>query len=52
MTPKRRKSTEDGMTMYETILMTLDGTPSDRAIIEHIKQLGKTRARAASCCFM
>src|SRR5208283_5468578 len=30
-----------GMTMYETILMTLDGTPSDRAIIEHIKQLAK-----------
>jgi nucleotide-binding universal stress UspA family protein len=27
--------------MYETILMTLDGTPSDRAIIEHIKQLAK-----------
>ena len=29
------------MTMYETILVTLDGTPSDRAIIEHIKQLAK-----------
>src|SRR5450631_3139128 len=28
-------------TMYETILVTLDGTPSDRAIIEHIKQLAK-----------
>jgi nucleotide-binding universal stress UspA family protein len=27
--------------MYETILVTLDGTPSDRAIIEHIKQLAK-----------
>jgi nucleotide-binding universal stress UspA family protein len=25
--------------MYETILVTLDGTPSDRAIIEHVKQL-------------
>jgi nucleotide-binding universal stress UspA family protein len=25
--------------MYQTILVTLDGTPSDRAIIEHIKQL-------------
>jgi nucleotide-binding universal stress UspA family protein len=25
--------------MYNTILVTLDGTPSDRAIIEHIKQL-------------
>ena len=27
--------------MYEKILMTLDGTPSDRAIIEHVKQLAK-----------
>ena len=27
--------------MYDTILVTLDGTPTDRAIIEHIKQLGK-----------
>jgi nucleotide-binding universal stress UspA family protein len=25
--------------MYNKILVTLDGTPSDRAIIEHIKQL-------------
>ncbi len=25
--------------LYETILVTLDGTPSDRAIIEHVKQL-------------
>jgi nucleotide-binding universal stress UspA family protein len=25
--------------MYEKILVTLDGTPSDRAIIEHVKQL-------------
>jgi nucleotide-binding universal stress UspA family protein len=25
--------------MYNTILVTLDGTPSDRAIIEHIKEL-------------
>ena len=25
--------------MYKTILVTLDGTPSDRTIIEHIKQL-------------
>jgi nucleotide-binding universal stress UspA family protein len=25
--------------MYDTILVTLDGTPSDRAIIEHIKKL-------------
>lgn len=27
--------------MYATILVTLDGTSTDRAIIEHIKQLGK-----------
>jgi nucleotide-binding universal stress UspA family protein len=27
--------------MYETILVTLDGTPTDRAIIEHIKLLAK-----------
>ncbi len=27
--------------MYSTILVTLDGTPSDRAIIEHVKQLAK-----------
>ena len=27
--------------MYDTILVTLDGTPSDRAIIDHIKQLAK-----------
>jgi nucleotide-binding universal stress UspA family protein len=27
--------------MYETILVTLDGTPSDRAIIEHVKQLAQ-----------
>ena len=27
--------------MYNKILVTLDGTPSDRAIIEHIKQLAK-----------
>jgi nucleotide-binding universal stress UspA family protein len=25
--------------MYATILLTLDGTPTDRAIIEHVKQL-------------
>jgi nucleotide-binding universal stress UspA family protein len=25
--------------MYKTILVTLDGTPTDRAIIEHIKAL-------------
>ena len=27
--------------MYGTILVTLDGTPSDRAIVEHVKQLAK-----------
>jgi nucleotide-binding universal stress UspA family protein len=27
--------------MYETILVTLEGTSSDRAIIEHVKQLAK-----------
>jgi nucleotide-binding universal stress UspA family protein len=27
--------------MYKTILVTLDGTPSDRAIIEHVKSLAK-----------
>ena len=27
--------------MYKTILVTLDGTPTDRAIIEHIKHLAK-----------
>ena len=27
--------------MYKTILMTLDNTPTDRAIIEHVKPLAK-----------
>ncbi|HTP14078.1 MAG TPA: universal stress protein [Bacteroidota bacterium] len=27
--------------MYKTILVTLDGTPTDKAIIDHIKQLAK-----------
>jgi nucleotide-binding universal stress UspA family protein len=27
--------------MYDTILVTLDGTSTDRAIIEHLKQLAK-----------
>jgi nucleotide-binding universal stress UspA family protein len=27
--------------MYQTILVTLDGTPTDRAIIDHIKPLSK-----------
>jgi nucleotide-binding universal stress UspA family protein len=28
-------------TLYKTILVTLDGTPSDRAILEHVKQLAR-----------
>src|SRR5438477_13215015 len=28
-------------TIYGTILVTLDGTPTDPAIIEHVKQLAK-----------
>jgi nucleotide-binding universal stress UspA family protein len=27
--------------LYKTILVTLDGTPSDRAIIEHVKRLAR-----------
>ena len=27
--------------MYKTILVTLDGTSTDRAIIEHVKPLAK-----------
>jgi universal stress protein A len=27
--------------MYKTILVTLEGTPTDRKIIEHVKQLAK-----------
>ena len=27
--------------MYKTILVTLDGTPTDRAIIRHVKELAK-----------
>lgn len=27
--------------MYKTILVTLDATPTDRAIIEHVKELAK-----------
>jgi nucleotide-binding universal stress UspA family protein len=30
-----------GSTMYKTILVTLDGTSTDRAIIEHVKSLAK-----------
>jgi nucleotide-binding universal stress UspA family protein len=38
MTTQPPKATE---TMYDTNLVTLDGTPTDRAIIEHVKQLAK-----------
>ncbi len=31
----------ESKTMYDTILVTLDGTPTDRAIIEHVKELAK-----------
>jgi nucleotide-binding universal stress UspA family protein len=27
--------------LYDTILVTLDGTPTDRAIVEHVKQLAE-----------
>src|SRR5260370_23405136 len=40
MTP-HPKLGRNGITMYDTILVTLDGTPTDRAIIEHVKQLAK-----------
>src|SRR5262249_55115700 len=30
--------------MYKTILVTLDGTPTDRAIIDHVKELAKLAA--------
>ena len=30
--------------MYKIILLTLDGTPTDRAIIEHVKPLAKLAA--------
>ncbi len=32
---------KNGTSMYDTILVTVDGTPTDRAIIEHVKQLAK-----------
>ena len=39
----------NGTTMYDTILLTLDGTPTDPAIIEHVKlifySLGMSSAR-------
>jgi nucleotide-binding universal stress UspA family protein len=33
--------TVQGPPMYKTILVTLDGTPTDRAIIEHVKSLAR-----------
>ena len=41
MTTGDKKDDRNGTNMYETILLTLDGTPTDRAIIEHVKQLAK-----------
>lgn len=41
MTREPQKTTETDLSMYDTILVTLDGTPTDRAIIEHVKQLAK-----------
>jgi len=40
MAGHRRRLTS-GLIMYDTILVTLDSTPTDRAIIEHTKQLAK-----------
>jgi nucleotide-binding universal stress UspA family protein len=37
----RQLMREKGPEMYKTILVTLDGTPTDRAIIDHVKQLAK-----------
>lgn len=31
----------ESLTMYKTILVTLDGTPTDQAIIAHVKELAK-----------
>jgi nucleotide-binding universal stress UspA family protein len=36
-----RENNESLTIMYDTILLTLDGTPTDRAIIEHVKELAK-----------
>src|SRR5579862_8178680 len=38
---RQQMTTRNGTTMYETILLTLDGTATDRAIIEHVKELAK-----------
>ena len=47
---KRRTLETDRTTMYDTILVTLDGTPTDRAIIEHVKKLAKLERTAAWYC--
>src|SRR5882757_1779996 len=39
--PKLSDAEKPETKMYDTILVTLDGTPTDRAIIEHIKNLAK-----------
>ena len=41
ITPGTATSEEMESTMYKTILVTLDATPTDRAIIEHVKKLAK-----------
>jgi nucleotide-binding universal stress UspA family protein len=33
--------TEETSTLYRTILLTLDGTPTDQVILEHVKRLAK-----------
>ena len=38
---RRIGSQAAAQTMYKTILVTVDGTPTDRAIIEHVKMLAK-----------
>ena len=38
---RRLTKSREERAMYKTILVTLDGTPTDRAIIEHVKQLAK-----------
>ncbi len=40
MTPSE-KDHRNGTTMYNTILLTLDCTPTDRTIIDHVKQLAQ-----------
>ena len=34
--------------MYDKILVTVDGTPTDRAIIEHVKELAVLARRFTS----